>query len=128
MKIHTAIVQHRHGSDCYLGGSDKDVKEKVCGFISEWWKDEVGDEPMPDQQDEKINRYFECVYGESVTFAIDDVDMSEAMKPAVEKIMKIFWKRASSYLMAIKRPNQDEVDLVGRQFRKEVELALAADT
>lgn len=87
MKIYPAIIEHRHGTDLYLGKSEDELKDKIYEYVDNWWTDELPLEDMPEDRDEAINNYFELVEGEFVTYFLPEdiapsiVDWANSQEP-----------------------------------------------
>lgn len=59
MKIHSALIEHKHGTNLYLASSKEGLDAKIFDYVNEWWKQEFGEEAMPENKDTTCARYFQ---------------------------------------------------------------------
>jgi hypothetical protein len=52
-------IEHKHGTDVYAHKTEAGAKGALLDYVQEWWSIEVGDEPIPENPDAAIERYFE---------------------------------------------------------------------
>lgn len=61
-------ISHAHGVDAFLFDTKDEGLDHLHGYVTEWWDDEITD-PIPDDRDEAIERYFWIVDAEDYTLA-----------------------------------------------------------
>lgn len=66
----TLVIDHNHGTDVTIHRTHEGALAKVDQFVDDWWADEMGDEPKPDDAAEARQAYFENV--EDETYVIVD--------------------------------------------------------
>lgn len=54
---------HKHGDDLSAFATEAAAHAAVFGIVSDYWKDEMGAEPMPEDQAEAVAAYFEQTEG-----------------------------------------------------------------
>lgn len=59
MKIWLLAIEHRHGTDHWACATEEVALAHLDAYIEEWWTQEVGDEPIPEDRVDRIIRYFE---------------------------------------------------------------------
>lgn len=64
------VLDHEYGTDVTTHPTREDALAKVDQFVTDWWADEMGDEPMPADKAEARETYFSTVVGEF--YAITD--------------------------------------------------------
>lgn len=69
------VLNHEYGTDVTLHPTREDALAKVDQFVTDWWADEMGDEPMPDDAAEARETYFSTVVGEF--YAITDTTVTD---------------------------------------------------
>ena len=68
-----AVIAHRHGSDVYVAGTEKELNDKVYAYVAEWWATEldiedpsIGKFPADEPDENKvIDSYFGFIAEES---------------------------------------------------------------
>lgn len=63
------VIDHNHGTDVTIHRTHEGALAQVDQFVSDWWADEMGDEPMPEDPAAARTYYFENVGDESYTIA-----------------------------------------------------------
>ena len=59
MKIYIATIEHKHGTNTYAARSESGLFEAIDEYVREWWDDEMADEIMPNNLQDRIDAYFE---------------------------------------------------------------------
>ena len=59
------VIDTNHGTDVTIHRTHDGAVAKVNQFVEDWWADEMGDEPMPEDMDEARQAYFEAVEDEN---------------------------------------------------------------
>lgn len=62
--VHTLSITHRHGVNLTVHPSRADLDATLDAYVKEWWKDEMGDEPMPSDRADAYDMYFDHVEDE----------------------------------------------------------------
>lgn len=62
MKLHTAIITHKHGDNAYFGWTSEEVEKQVLEFVKEFWN-EVSKGPIPEDRKEAMEEYFDAHQG-----------------------------------------------------------------
>ncbi len=57
--IHTASIEHRHGSNTYAALSERELNKEIDAYVQEWWRDEMHGHAMPRSMKKRIERYFD---------------------------------------------------------------------
>lgn len=52
------IINHDHGRDVFLG-DEKTLYDRLYRYVKDWWGEELGDTPMPEDPAQAIEVYFE---------------------------------------------------------------------
>lgn len=75
MKLHIAIVTHRHGTNCYGAKTEEVLAKKIQEYVESWWDQEQIKLPKPEDKAEMVEAYFESVEDEYLDeFAIEILD------------------------------------------------------
>ena len=61
IKVFTAVIEHKHGSNHYTARTEKGLYQKLAGFCRQWWKQEMGSTPMPKTNVKLVNAYFDTM-------------------------------------------------------------------
>ena len=64
----------RDGVNSYVAVSEDALRDEVFEYVKEWWQEDIGDLPIPQDRDRAIEAYFEKV--ESETFMIDSTTLA----------------------------------------------------
>jgi hypothetical protein len=67
MQLWVLTIEHRHGQNTTLYRTEDAAKQAVAEYVDEWWNQEAtrwGSEAKPDDNTEKVDRYFERVEDE----------------------------------------------------------------
>lgn len=65
--VHVLVIDHRQGTNVHVHRTEAGARLILRTFVNEWWEDELGDIPMPEDDDEAITEYFMKANGESYT-------------------------------------------------------------
>jgi ElaB/YqjD/DUF883 family membrane-anchored ribosome-binding protein len=86
-----AIVDHRHGTDVFHAWDSDRLKHDLYQYVREWWHERFDDEtedPLPEDQQEAIDSYFNDNEQESYTWQEIELgnmpDLSEMTKAVKE--------------------------------------------
>lgn len=74
MKLFSAVIEHKHGSNFYIDLTHAGLRNQVADFCRDWWATEVRDAVIPESDDEVIERYFDAT-GEHETWSSDEIDL-----------------------------------------------------
>ena len=75
MKVHAATVEHKHGSNLHLATTAEGLERQLFAYVESWWRDEMDDKPMPDDEAQAIRDYFDTVEDEYLTrFGEEEVE------------------------------------------------------
>lgn len=69
------VLDHEYGTDVTTHPTREAALAKVDQFVTDWWADEMGDEPKPDDAAEARETYFSTVVGEF--YAITDTTLTD---------------------------------------------------
>lgn len=61
--VHILTIDHRHGTDTFVVHNPGQAEEMIGHYVDEWWETDGPDEPMPEDAEEKVARYFEFQAG-----------------------------------------------------------------
>jgi hypothetical protein len=92
-------ISHQHGDGFALFGNQKAAFDDVVAYVDEWWEEELGDEPLPDDAMRRVTRYFEKV-GDRESFTISEFQLPEGFYYLNEREQCTvlaalqFWQRA----------------------------------
>lgn len=75
MKIHVALIEHKYGSAIYAAKTYEGLMKLVYEYVREWWNHEIPNQPMPEDEKEAIDTYFEKVENEWLT--TDETELGE---------------------------------------------------
>jgi hypothetical protein len=120
MKLYTAIVEHKHGTNSYASLTEEGIRKEVADYCREWWNDYDGlsgtDAPEDDQA--VIDQYFdgECagVY-ESLTYGETDLELPGTLfrqmseKEAREKMELVYLEMQSGFHIGLDHTYMDQV-------------------
>ena len=67
-------LSRRDGVSTHVAVSEDALRDEILEYVKEWWQEEIGDLPMPQDRDQAIEAYFEKV--ESETFMIDSTTLA----------------------------------------------------
>lgn len=73
--IHTAAIEHRHGTNIYSSLSNKEIRRDIAAYCKDEWENEMGEEPMPKSAEKRIEMYFELVENEYLTTGEHTIDL-----------------------------------------------------
>lgn len=68
MKITTLVIHHKHGVNVYPCASPEIADAYLYDYIVSWWADAYGDEPIPDDDAQAIEQYFDVSQDEYYEF------------------------------------------------------------
>jgi len=60
VKIYTAYITHRHGVNAYISATEQGLRDRIYGFVEDWWhevEEGVG-YPLPEDKDQATDDYF----------------------------------------------------------------------
>ena len=57
-KVWLLAIEHRHGTDHWVCATEAIALSCVDNHVQRWWEDEIEDEDMPTDPDERTERYF----------------------------------------------------------------------
>lgn len=83
MKIHTAVVSHRHGYTFFASHTEDGIYTEVMDFCCLWWTEAFPEEDGPAEglsSRDIVAKYFEFGRDESVDFGTAEL---EDIKPAL---------------------------------------------
>jgi len=58
--VRVGVLHHKHGSDVFVGWTEREMYAKVYRYVKEWWTDFVHDRDLPTDHEEAIAAYFEA--------------------------------------------------------------------
>lgn len=75
MKIHVALIEHKHGMNIYASKSPDGLRGQIYEYVSEWW-DDICSEPLKMEMDaqEAIDKYFSEA-GEYESLKVEQVEL-----------------------------------------------------
>lgn len=56
--VWVATVEHKHGTNTYVGATEDDVYEEVFDYVEGEWPSEIPDIPMPEDHRQAVDDYF----------------------------------------------------------------------
>ena len=68
------VISNKYGVSTHVAVSEDALRDEVFECVKEWWQEEIGDLPMPQDRDRAIEAYFEKV--ESETCVIDSTTLA----------------------------------------------------
>lgn len=69
------VLDHNHGTDVTIHRTHNGALAKVDQFVENWWADEMGDTPMPEDKAQARQMYFDEV--EHETYVIVDAALMD---------------------------------------------------
>jgi hypothetical protein len=54
-----AVIQHRHGHDTQVAATEQELQDKLDDYVKQNWDDELPSTLMPEDQGQRIDKYFE---------------------------------------------------------------------
>jgi hypothetical protein len=84
-------ISHRHGTNVYPCSTEKAAGQQLKRYVASWWSQVFFKEPIPDDLDEAVSRYFEETRGhESYGLKIEELIEEEPdQKINKDKLVKI---------------------------------------
>jgi hypothetical protein len=82
--IHTAAIEHRHGTNTYASIDKAAIRKDIAAYCEDEWENEMGDEPMPEDPEKRIEVYFDQVDDEFLTTDNHTIDLPEPCASAHE--------------------------------------------
>lgn len=122
MKLYTAIVEHKHGTNTYASLSEEGIRKEVADYCRDWWTDfENLPEEVPENDQEVIDLYFDGENAgcwESLTYGETALELDLTPTPfkqltaeeAGEKCELIFLEMESGFHIALDHTFMDQVD------------------
>lgn len=59
MKVHFAVIEHRHGNNYYAAFTKDALDSQVAEYCREWWERDGPEEDIPESDRDVIDRYFD---------------------------------------------------------------------
>ena len=59
MKVTILRITHKHGVNYYVHLTREAARQELVKWVKEWWPKELPDEPIPEDEQEMIDVYFE---------------------------------------------------------------------
>lgn len=70
VKLYSATVEHKHGSNLYQADTEKKLAEKIYGYVREYWNEMLDTEPPKTASLSKMNETIEEYFSEHPTETI----------------------------------------------------------
>lgn len=84
--IYVATIEHPQGIATIVGNTESARKKQILDWCKDWWRAECGDFPMPDDDENIIDKYFEYS-GETIEYTETEIPVSD-----IEEIYASFIK------------------------------------
>ena len=118
MKIYTAVIDHKHGTNTYASVTEEGIRKEVADYCREWWTD-FTDVKIPKDDQQVIDIYFDGenagVY-ESLTYGESDLELTPSPftqlteEQAREKTEMIYVEMESGFHLALDHTYMDQVE------------------
>jgi hypothetical protein len=87
MKIYIVAIEHEYGVNLSACTSARFANQVVLEFVNEWWPN-YSDEPIPKNDQDAIDRYFDMTNGEESYTIEGPVDLVGYEKPKPKRKTK----------------------------------------
>ena len=120
MKLYTATIEHKHGTNTYASLTEEGIRKEVADYCREWWTDfENLPEEAPKDDQEVIDLYFDGENAgcwESLTYGETALDLTPTPfkqlteEEAREKTEMIYIEMQSGFHIALDHTYMDQVE------------------
>jgi hypothetical protein len=121
MKLHTAIIEHKHGTNTYASLTEEGIRKEVADYCREWWSDFDGlaDVKVSEDDQEVIDLYFDGENAgtyESLTYGETDLELPGSpfkvlsKKEADEKMELEYIETESGFHIGLDATYMDQVE------------------
>jgi hypothetical protein len=86
MKVIVTNYEHRHGSDIAIYAKPEDAEAARQAVAEEWWDQEIGDIPKPDDPKEMADEYFENM-NELGEYWTEETCQVQGLSPSYEQLL-----------------------------------------
>ena len=78
MTIYILTLENRYGTEAFAFTTQEAASAKLDAYVAESWAKKMGDEPMPEDAGEAVERYFEGNEREDYEFLDAELELPEA--------------------------------------------------